>query len=258
MTSDAAGAGGRPPSQRIADHLREAIDTGDLAPGDRLPSERSLADEWDVARNTARQAVAILQAEGLVEAVHGSGVYVREQPPRIRLASDRYTREHRDGARGPFAAEAEHLGATAEVEILEIIKELPAPDEVAERLGLDESGAVLCRRNRYLIDDRPVQLVDTYFPTQVVADTRLRREEPGPGGIYAELERAGYTLDSIDETVTARMPDPEEREQLAMPPGVPLLEVWHVNLDEQNKAFEVTHFRLAAHRNALNYRVSIR
>lgn len=256
MTND--GASTPPPSRRIADHLREAIAEGEYAPGERLPSERALADQWGVARNTARQAIAFLQAEGLVEAVHGSGVYVREQPSVVtRPAHERYTPGHREGTSGPFAAEIQRIGATPRVEVLGISQVGP-PREVVERLGIEEDEPVLCRRNRCFVDERPVQLVDTYVPRPVAAGTRLDREDPGPGGIYAELERAGWVVATIDETVTARMPDPGERERLALPPGVPLLELWHTSLDEDERPFEVTHFRLAADRKAVTYRLSVR
>ncbi|MGH8887678.1 MAG: winged helix-turn-helix domain-containing protein [Egibacteraceae bacterium] len=66
-----------PPSKRIADDLRRATDAGELAPGSRLPSERELARSYGTARNTARQAIQILLGEGLVEAQHGRGVFVR-------------------------------------------------------------------------------------------------------------------------------------------------------------------------------------
>lgn len=254
---DGRSASERPPSRRIADHLRAAIAEHELAPGERLPSERTLAEEWDVARNTARQAIAILSSEGLVEAVHGSGVYVREQPPVVpRPAHQRYTRGHRENASGPFAAEVEQVGARPRVEVLSI-GEVDPPDAVREQLLLEESAVVLCRRNRCFVDERPVQLVDTYLPTHVAAGTRLDREDPGRGGIYAELERAGYVIEAIDETVTARMPDPSERDSLSMPVGVPLLELWHTSLDDAERAFEVTHFRLAADRKAITYRLSV-
>jgi GntR family transcriptional regulator len=48
--------------------------SGAFGPGAKLPSERELARSYGTARNTARQAIAILQAEGLVEAEHGRGV----------------------------------------------------------------------------------------------------------------------------------------------------------------------------------------
>ncbi|MGW2940056.1 GntR family transcriptional regulator, partial [Streptomyces sp. NPDC001156] len=50
----------RPKYQRIADSLREAIQSGEYGPGDRLPGENDLMAEYDVARMTARQALGVL------------------------------------------------------------------------------------------------------------------------------------------------------------------------------------------------------
>ena len=65
---------GQLPSRRLAHDLRAAIASGDLAPGAKLPSERTLAAQHRVARNTVREAVRLLSEEGLVTAAHGKGV----------------------------------------------------------------------------------------------------------------------------------------------------------------------------------------
>lgn len=67
----------RLPSRRIADDLRASIERGELSLGGKLPSERDLAARYGTARNTAREAISILQSEGLVVAQHGRGVFVR-------------------------------------------------------------------------------------------------------------------------------------------------------------------------------------
>jgi DNA-binding GntR family transcriptional regulator len=67
-----------PPSRQIANELRQRITSGDLPAGARLPSITSLMQEYGVARNTARRALAILEDEGLIEIVHGWGSFVRK------------------------------------------------------------------------------------------------------------------------------------------------------------------------------------
>ncbi|MGW6914142.1 TetR/AcrR family transcriptional regulator C-terminal domain-containing protein [Kitasatospora sp. NPDC054939] len=57
-----------PPFQRIAAELRRRIATGELAPGERVPSTRRLAQDWNVALATATKALTVLRLEGLVEA----------------------------------------------------------------------------------------------------------------------------------------------------------------------------------------------
>jgi GntR family transcriptional regulator, hexuronate regulon transcriptional repressor len=63
--------------QQIARAIATAIESGRYAPGDRLPSERELADDFGVSRPTVRDAMIALEFQGLVEARQGSGVYVK-------------------------------------------------------------------------------------------------------------------------------------------------------------------------------------
>jgi GntR family transcriptional regulator / MocR family aminotransferase len=67
--------------------LREAVRTGRLAPGTRLPSSRSLARDLGVARNTVADAYGLLVAEGWLTARQGSGTRVAHRPARGRSAS---------------------------------------------------------------------------------------------------------------------------------------------------------------------------
>jgi len=62
----------------LATILREAIRRGDYPPGRKIPSEATLMQEHDLARETVRKAVRVLAAEGLVEVVQGRGVFVAE------------------------------------------------------------------------------------------------------------------------------------------------------------------------------------
>ncbi|MBM7785090.1 TetR/AcrR family transcriptional regulator C-terminal domain-containing protein [Tenggerimyces flavus] len=75
-----------PPYARIVAALRERIESGALAPGDRVPSTRQLARQWDVALATATKAMTTLQQLGLVEAVPRVGTVVAAKPGRERRA----------------------------------------------------------------------------------------------------------------------------------------------------------------------------
>ena len=65
-----------PPWQQLADLLRARIESGELAPGSRLPSIVSLAQEHELAPVTIRKAITKLQREGLVESRVGWGTFV--------------------------------------------------------------------------------------------------------------------------------------------------------------------------------------
>jgi GntR family transcriptional repressor for pyruvate dehydrogenase complex len=63
---------------RIATQLIEIIDVQRLNPGDRLPPERQLAELLEVSRPSLREALHILQAQGLVSIRHGQGTFIQE------------------------------------------------------------------------------------------------------------------------------------------------------------------------------------
>lgn len=79
-------------SDRVLEAIAQKIETGELKPGDRLPSERELAMQLGVSRPAVREAIAALQFAGLVESRVGDGTYVTfrlTQPVELRLSKAR-------------------------------------------------------------------------------------------------------------------------------------------------------------------------
>ncbi|GCD97126.1 GntR family transcriptional regulator [Embleya hyalina] len=214
----------RSPSRQIADELREEITSGRLAPGDALPSEKMLVGRFGTAPATARQAVRLLKEEGLVVAERGKGVYVKRQPPTIRLGSHRFSRQTRAEGKSAFEAEIERQGLEWGQEVLELA-EVPAPEWVAEWLGVDAGATVFVRRRRNLVGDTPTQLADSYYRLDTVEDTAIRTPDTGPGGSYARLEEKGLTLERFREEIRIRMPTPTEVQGLRLTPGTPVAEL---------------------------------
>ena len=64
---------------RISEALIRDIHAGRLSDGDRLPPERDMAEQYQTTVTTLRRALAILQQQGLLERIHGSGNYVRHR-----------------------------------------------------------------------------------------------------------------------------------------------------------------------------------
>lgn len=72
----------KPLYERLVEHLRAYIVEAGLSAGDRLPSERELADKLGVSRASVRQAVVALEVQGIVEVRHGEGAFLRMTHPR--------------------------------------------------------------------------------------------------------------------------------------------------------------------------------
>ena len=72
---------GRKLYQQAAVAIAGAIQRGDYRPGQRIPSERELAEEHKVSRPTIREALIALEVTGLIRSRHGSGIFVVDNPP---------------------------------------------------------------------------------------------------------------------------------------------------------------------------------
>lgn len=228
----------RPVFKQIADELREAIVSGKYAPGDKLPSEAMLMERFGVARMTARNALALLTAEGLTVPEHGRGVFVRVQPPVVRLGTERFSRKSRDAGDGAFASETKRLGMTPTQELLEV-GEIDAPKAIADRLRLEPGERVVVRRRRMLADGVPMQLADSYFPASWARATRLVEPDAGPGGSYARVEETGRHLARFREEIVARSPAEQEARALQLARGVPVVHLIRVAYDESDVPVEV-------------------
>jgi GntR family transcriptional regulator len=67
--------------RQLADLLRNQIESGELGPGEPLPSELRLAQEYGISRTTVRQAIGQLRTEGLVTVERPRGTFVRVPEP---------------------------------------------------------------------------------------------------------------------------------------------------------------------------------
>ncbi|MBV9315221.1 MAG: GntR family transcriptional regulator [Pseudonocardia sp.] len=247
-----------PPSRRIAALLREKIISGGYAPGDKLPTERALAQQHGVARNTAAAAIRILAGEGLVDTHQGSGAYVRATPRLIRLGAGRYARNLRASGLSPFGAEVTRQGRTPRV-VCTSITRIEPPAEVAERLEISSRDETVVRReNHYFADESPMQIGITYAPWSIVEHSVISHSTTlGPGGIYARFDDLGHSVTRARDELSARMPIPEELAILAIPPGVPVLDLRHVSIDQNGRPFEVSHFAMRADHMAVDYDVPV-
>ncbi|MEM9386919.1 MAG: FCD domain-containing protein [Pseudomonadota bacterium] len=99
--------------QTVAERLKKRIADGVYLPGDRLPGERELADEFGVSRVTVREAEIALQAMGFIEVKPGSGAYVVERAPTYPRDLPTVTALELTQARLLFESEAAALAARA-------------------------------------------------------------------------------------------------------------------------------------------------
>src|ERR1700760_730333 len=109
---------GEPRYIQIAADLRRSITSGERGPGSRLPGENDLMAAYQVARETARKALAQLINEGIATPRRGAGVYVREFRPVIRNGIARLSGPTWPQGRSVWGEEAE--GRSLEVDSVQV------------------------------------------------------------------------------------------------------------------------------------------
>lgn len=212
----------KPAYLSIAASLRERIASGRLVPGDRLPTERDLVEEFGVARMTVRHALDILQLEGLIDRRRGrtGGTFVRVEPPLIEL-----TNMH------GLYQQLRQTGTTIDSEIITVATE--APDTVtAAALGDGPVHRVLRLRR---IDDVPFAIEDSYFPAELFPDL------PGRDlahGLYNLLDELGHRPVTKRETLQPAVADAEEQRQLGVSRTTPLLRLERRASDASGRVVE--------------------
>jgi GntR family transcriptional regulator len=139
------------------------IESGRFAPGTQLPREQELARTLGVSRPTVREALALLQIEGIVTRRHGSGNFVNHAPPGISARID-------DLISIPRTI-ADH-GLIPKMSALAIETTRP-PERVARALGLPARTEVYFVERLYLASGRPAVWVNDYLPAHLVSDRAL-------------------------------------------------------------------------------------
>ena len=265
MTSDQAAP---PQYQKIAIHLGEMIKGGEYQAGDRLPSESEVMAQFAVSRGTARQALAVLQAQGLAQAAVGRGVFVREQRPSHRIASDRYQHEVRQIITGDVSphepatsfAKDHRIGAD-EYRLDKHFQEIQSNAELAKLFAINAGEPVLERRFVFYAKDTPQQMSSSYLLLSLVGGTPVAdpANEPWPGGNIAQLATLGIIVSRVEESVAARMPLPDEARILHIPTGVPVLTIARRMLagPDRDQVVEVANIAIPADRIVLDYAINL-
>jgi GntR family transcriptional regulator len=213
-------------AEQIAASLRAQIQRGELQPGDRLPSMEQLAQDFSVNRQTARQALNQLKAEGLAESPGGrAGTVVRRRPTQRVKRSRSIERDHLGYYSGPTV---QHWRTIPGLGLAVDTK--PVPADIAELLGVQPGTPVLVRERANGDPDQEQyrQLTASWFHPSIVEDVPVLAGDTGLGGSYDRIEEWSEQPLHWEEEVTAATPSPDEAEALLLPPGVPMLRILRI------------------------------
>jgi DNA-binding GntR family transcriptional regulator len=210
----------RPIYRQLSD-LLEARLVDEARPGDRLPSEAELAQQFDVNRLTVRRALNELNQRGLIETVHGKGSFVAS--PRVRYNVSA-------GRDASFTHSMHELGHQVSIRVLSA--EIVEHSEWQAELCTD--GAVLVCKTLRLVDGEPWSLSLTSIGAERFPG--LAEQWTGETSLFDYLlEHHGVRMKRAYRVFAAGMAEPAEAEHLQLRIGAAILEMGGLNVDQEGK-----------------------
>jgi GntR family transcriptional regulator len=195
--------------------LHDEIARGVISPGESLPSEQSLCEQFGVSRITVRRALADLADRGYLERRKGVGSFVRERDP---CASPPPARSYMDGLR--------QTQFETEAEVVDIGRRVP-PRAITDKVPFTGDALYVLRLRRERRTGEPLIVTEAWLPLEfadIINDDTFAHTP-----LYGILSDAGITVDRIELEITAEMAGPRTAQLLDTAIGAPLLRINRVS-----------------------------
>jgi GntR family transcriptional regulator len=210
---------------QIAEALLGQIESGELLPGSRLPSERELSERLGVTRMTLRQALDVLSRQGLLNRRQGDGTYVAE--PKIERDANRLV---------PFTKGMQRQGYTTGAQVI-MLEQREASILVAAQLKLPVSTPIYYGHRLRYLNQMPVMLEKFALPASRFPN--LETQDLDHRSLYAVMElEYGIVVSKARQSLEAVPATDYEATCLAVEPGAPLMLEERLGLDADNKPVE--------------------
>jgi GntR family transcriptional regulator len=227
-----------PKYRQIAEDLRGQIESGTLAPGRKL-TETELRDQYEVSRNTVRDAIKWLTNLNLVESKAGQGTFVAERivPFVTDLTADSKLPGRAGVETGQQSEQPERVKLEVSMEI--------ANAKVSSLLGQPAESDVICRHETFSVGDIPWSLQTSYYPGEFNdrGAVELIKPRDVPGGAVDYLaEKLKLKESKIEDLITVRAPDSEEAAHFKVPESgrVQLFEIFRTARDQNGRPMRLT------------------
>lgn len=211
---------------RIHDAVKKQIDDGFWEIGQRLPSERDLADDYEVSRMTLRQAITLLVEEGILERRVGSGTYV---------ASHRVQEKMRGTT--SFTEIVRLQGKTPSSQVVSYQRK-PANETEIQQLQLRPSDYVVRMERVRYADNMPLVFEVASIPEKLIRE--FKREDIAEH-FFQTLTDNGYEIGKSQQTIYAKNASERVANYLKVPKNHAVLALTQVSYFTDGRPFEYVH-----------------
>lgn len=248
----------RPMYQQIADTIRRQIETGELAPGQQLPTELELREQFGASRNTIRDAIKRLSALDLVVTRPGQGTFVTVKADPFVTTMSADPKSGFGGGEGATYL-SEVSAAHRKPRTTQPRVELRVPQrEVLLRLRLPDGTQTVLRHQERYIDEVPWSLQTSFYPMDFItrgATDLLIAEDIEKGTVAYLAESINVRQTGYRDWITARRPDQNEQAFFGIAPDTAVFEFFRTAFDQNKAPMRVTVTVFPADRNQFIYDV---
>ena len=210
---------------QITEGLLDRIQSGDLAPGDRLPPERELSESLGVNRRTVREALRVLETQGLLTRQRGLGTFVANN--KIQREADHLA---------SFSKEMQQRGHITSAKIL-LFEQRMCEAPTAERLNLPVSSPIYYIHRLRLLNNDPVMLEKFILPMAYFPN--LKQHDMESRSLY-EILATEYevVISQANHSIEAVSASTYEADLLDVESGTPLLLEQRLGQDQNGRFVE--------------------
>jgi GntR family transcriptional regulator len=196
---------------QLGELIKELIAKGELKPGDSLPAEREYAEKFQISRMTVRQAFTQLVNEGYLHRVQGRGTFVAERKPKIEQGLQGLT---------SFTEDMVSRGMKPGSQLIKF-EIIPATNDIARELGIQEYGPVYEIQRIRLADDMPMAFETNYISANFIKGLT---EQIVNQSLYAYIEDTlKLKIDHASQVIESSVADEMEAEYLKVQEGAPVM-----------------------------------
>ena len=218
----------KPKYGQIQDSILSGIQKGEWSPGDKIPSERDLAQMFDASVGTVRNAMQVLVNQGYLTRVQGRGTFVNKSVE--HTGSLRYFR---------FAMDFEDVVQPLTIKCLHKPR-LGAFPEISKILGLSPKAKLFEVNRIFRLQQEPLVYVTSYLPQNLfpdLGDVSLQVFHEIPLYLFIESKYSMPTL-ATKERFSAVSASAEVAKMLNLKPGTPVLKIMMVAITTRNTQYE--------------------
>jgi DNA-binding GntR family transcriptional regulator len=196
---------------QLANALRSRILAHSYQPGDQLPTERDLMAEYQVSRNTVRQAIESLAKDGLVVRQHGYGTYVSGFSQKFHYKLDAFYENTDLLRRAGYQKIDVHLIS---------VERIPCPSQISKALQLDDRW-ITCFTKQFTTEACTAMFTRDYLP----ADAPESEDLSGNSQAYLDFleERTHQRVEYVLLDILPVAAEGEIAAAFDCPIGTPLL-----------------------------------